>query len=87
LNGSVSLLITGDEEGPSINGTGKLLEWAAARGETWDASIVGEPTNPETLGDMIKIGRRGSITGAIIGTGQCRAMPPIRIWRTIPCAG
>jgi succinyl-diaminopimelate desuccinylase len=68
--GSISLLITGDEEGPSINGTGKLLEWAAARGETWDASIVGEPTNPETLGDMIKIGRRGSITGAVTVQGR-----------------
>ena len=68
--GSVSLLITGDEEGPSINGTGKLLEWAAAKGEAWDASIVGEPTNPERLGDMIKIGRRGSITGVITVYGK-----------------
>ena len=68
--GSVSLLITGDEEGPSINGTGKLLEWAAAKGEAWDASIVGEPTNPEKLGDMIKIGRRGSITGVITVYGK-----------------
>jgi succinyl-diaminopimelate desuccinylase len=63
--GSVSLLITGDEEGPSINGTVKLLDWAAKRGESWDAAIVGEPTNPEALGDMIKIGRRGSISGDI----------------------
>jgi succinyl-diaminopimelate desuccinylase len=69
LNGSVSLLITGDEEGPSINGTVKLLQWAAARGEKWDAAIVGEPTNPERLGDMIKIGRRGSISGDIIVQG------------------
>ena len=45
--GSVSLLITGDEEGPSINGTGKLLDWAAGKGESWDAAIVGEPTNPD----------------------------------------
>jgi succinyl-diaminopimelate desuccinylase len=67
--GSISLLITGDEEGPSINGTGKLLEWAAAKGETWDASIVGEPTNPEALGDMIKIGRRGSISGVVTVQG------------------
>ena len=67
--GSVSLLITGDEEGPSINGTSKLLEWAAAKGETWDASIVGEPTNPERLGDAIKIGRRGSISGTITVRG------------------
>lgn len=63
--GSVSFLITGDEEGPSINGTSKLLEWAAAKGETWDACLVGEPTNPDQLGDMIKIGRRGSLSGHI----------------------
>ncbi|EKF20693.1 succinyl-diaminopimelate desuccinylase [Nitratireductor pacificus] len=68
--GSVSFLITGDEEGPAINGTVKLLEWAAARGETWDAAIVGEPTNPEKLGDMIKIGRRGSLTGRLTVHGR-----------------
>ncbi|MFI0845241.1 succinyl-diaminopimelate desuccinylase [Mesorhizobium sp. IMUNJ 23232] len=68
--GSVSLLITGDEEGPSINGTTKLLDWAAGRGETWDAAIVGEPTNPDALGDMIKIGRRGSISGVITVNGR-----------------
>ena len=65
LPGSVSLLITGDEEGPSINGTVKLLQWAAGRGETWDAAIVGEPTNVDTMGDTIKIGRRGSISGVV----------------------
>ena len=70
LKGSVSFLITGDEEGPSINGTSKLLEWAAAKGETWDAAIVGEPTNPDALGDMIKIGRRGSISGTITVHGR-----------------
>ena len=63
--GSLSFLITGDEEGPAVNGTSKLLEWAAARGERWDASLVGEPTNPDQLGDMIKIGRRGSVSGTI----------------------
>ncbi|MFA7413024.1 MAG: succinyl-diaminopimelate desuccinylase [Rhizobium sp.] len=63
--GSVSLLITGDEEGPAINGTIKLLEWAANKGEHWDACLVGEPTNPDQLGDMIKIGRRGSLSGTI----------------------
>ena len=68
--GSVSLLITGDEEGPAINGTVKLLEWAASRGEKWDASIVGEPTNPDALGDMIKIGRRGSMSGSISVNGR-----------------
>jgi succinyl-diaminopimelate desuccinylase len=68
--GSISLLITGDEEGPAINGTVKLLDWAAAKGEKWDAAIVGEPTNPNTLGDMIKIGRRGSLSGTIVVEGR-----------------
>ena len=68
--GSVSFLITGDEEGPAINGSVKLLEWAAAKGEKWDASIVGEPTNPDAIGDMIKIGRRGSLSGTIIVYGK-----------------
>ncbi|MER9628597.1 succinyl-diaminopimelate desuccinylase [Mesorhizobium sp. M0296] len=68
--GSVSLLITGDEEGPAINGTTKLLEWAAAKGEKWHAAIVGEPTNPDALGDMIKIGRRGSLSGTVIVNGR-----------------
>ncbi len=63
--GSVSFLITGDEEGPAINGTTKLLQWAADKGELWDACLVGEPTNPDQLGDMIKIGRRGSLSGRI----------------------
>jgi len=63
--GSISFLITGDEEGPSINGTTKLLQWAAEHGERWDACVVGEPTNPDALGDMIKIGRRGSLSGKI----------------------
>lgn len=67
--GSISFLITGDEEGPSINGTIKVLEWAAERGETWDACVVGEPTNPNKLGDMIKIGRRGSLSGKIVVHG------------------
>ncbi len=70
LPGSVSLLITGDEEGPAINGTVKLLQWAKQRGETWDAALVGEPTNPETLGDMIKIGRRGSVSGVVTVHGK-----------------
>jgi succinyl-diaminopimelate desuccinylase len=68
--GSVSLLVTGDEEGPAVNGTTKLLEWAAGRGETWDAAIVGEPTNPDQLGDMIKIGRRGSLSGTVVVNGR-----------------
>ena len=65
FTGSISLLITGDEEGPAINGTVKMLDWLADRGETLDACLVGEPTNPDTLGEMIKIGRRGSITGTL----------------------
>lgn len=64
-SGSISLLITGDEEGPSINGTDKLLKWAAEKGEVWDASIVGEPSNPEAIGDVIKNGRRGSLSGRV----------------------
>lgn len=59
--GSVSLLITGDEEGPAVNGTRKVLDRLAARGERLDACLVGEPTNPSQLGEMIKIGRRGSL--------------------------
>ncbi len=67
--GSLSFLITGDEEGVAVNGTVKLLRWAAERGETFDHCILGEPTNPEKLGDMIKIGRRGSQNGTLIVTG------------------
>ncbi|MFT4158370.1 succinyl-diaminopimelate desuccinylase [Shinella sp.] len=67
--GSVSFLITGDEEGPAVNGTVKLLQWAAERGERWDACLVGEPTNPDQLGDMIKIGRRGSASGTFTVRG------------------
>lgn len=70
LRGSVSLLITGDEEGPAVNGSIKLLQWAAAKGERWDAALVGEPTNPETLGDMVKIGRRGSLSGLVTVHGR-----------------
>jgi succinyl-diaminopimelate desuccinylase len=65
LGGSISLLITGDEEGDALNGTKKVLDWLAERGETLDMCLVGEPTNPEALGDMIKIGRRGSLTGHV----------------------
>lgn len=68
--GSISFLITGDEEGPAINGTAKMLQWAAEHGETFDHCIVGEPTNPNALGDMIKIGRRGSLSGTITVTGR-----------------
>ena len=67
--GSVSFLITGDEEGVAVNGTVKLLQWAAARGERFDHCVLGEPTNPAALGEMIKIGRRGSLNGTLIVTG------------------
>lgn len=63
--GSISLLITGDEEGVSINGTKKVLARLAERDETIDACVVGEPTNPIALGEMIKIGRRGSLNARI----------------------
>lgn len=69
LKGSIAFLITGDEEGPAINGTIKLLEWARARGEQFDHCILGEPTNREHIGDMMKIGRRGSLTGRLIVQG------------------
>ena len=61
--GSISLLITGDEEAAAINGTAKMLRWLADEGEVLDACVVGEPTNPARLGEMIKIGRRGSMSG------------------------
>ena len=64
-DGSISFLITGDEEGPSVNGTDKLLKWAQDKGETWDAAIVGEPSNAQAIGDTIKNGRRGSLSGRV----------------------
>jgi succinyl-diaminopimelate desuccinylase len=67
--GSISFLITGDEEGIAVNGTVKLLQWVAARGEKFDHCVLGEPTNPRRLGDMVKIGRRGSLNGSLIVTG------------------
>ena len=63
--GSISLLITGDEEGPATGGTVRVLEWMAQHGHIPDACLVGEPTNPAQLGDMIKIGRRGSTNARI----------------------
>ena len=68
--GSISFLVTGDEEGPSINGTVKLMRWALDRGERFDHCIVGEPTSVETLGDTIKHGRRGSLTGRLTLHGR-----------------
>jgi succinyl-diaminopimelate desuccinylase len=63
--GSISLLITGDEEGPAVDGTVRVLEWMQANGQLPDFCIVGEPTCPVTLGDMVKIGRRGSLNAKI----------------------
>ncbi|TCT08795.1 succinyldiaminopimelate desuccinylase [Tepidamorphus gemmatus] len=68
--GAISLLITGDEEGVAINGTRKLLAWARERGLSFSHCVVGEPTNPEAIGDMIKIGRRGSLSGTLTITGK-----------------
>ena len=65
FNGSISFLITGDEEGYAINGTKKVVEYLKKRREKINFCIVGEPTNPNKLGEMIKIGRRGSLTGKI----------------------
>jgi len=67
--GAISLLITGDEEGPSVNGTKPMLEQLARDGERFDACLVGEPTNPKRLGEMAKIGRRGSWTGHLTVKG------------------
>jgi succinyl-diaminopimelate desuccinylase len=63
--GSIAFLITGDEEGPAINGTPKLLEWARSRGERFDHCVLGEPSSRDRLGDEIKIGRRGSLSGVL----------------------
>jgi succinyl-diaminopimelate desuccinylase len=84
--GSISLVITGDEEGVSIDGTAKVLEWMAANGEVPDHCLVGEPTSAARTGDMIKIGRRGSVTAFVrvigvqghVGYPQ-RALNPIPI--------
>ena len=68
--GTISLLISGDEERDAVNGTPKLLDWLAERGERLDACIVGEPTSAETLGDQIKIGRRGSLNARLVVRGR-----------------
>lgn len=79
FDGSISFLITGDEEGPALNGTKKVLAAITAAGEKIDHCLVGEPTNPNTLGEMIKIGRRGSLNGVlrIIGTQGHVAYPDL----------
>src|ERR1700746_205163 len=67
--GSISFLITGDEEAASINGAGKLLKWVADRGEKFDHCVLGEPSNQQEMGDCIKVGRRGSQSGTLYGDG------------------
>ena len=69
-NGTISLLITGDEEGPAVNGTTKVLEWMDDHGHRPDMALVGEPTNPDHLGQEIKIGRRGSLNGVLTVKGK-----------------
>ncbi|MEP7031777.1 MAG: succinyl-diaminopimelate desuccinylase [Pseudolabrys sp.] len=83
--GSISFLITGDEEGIAVNGTPKLLKWAAERGEKFDHCLLAEPSNVDVLGDTIKIGRRGSLNGHLTVTGKQghvaypeRAVNPVR---------
>ena len=77
FNGSISLLITGDEEGDAVNGTKKVVDYLKKRNEKINFCLVGEPTNPNKLGEMIKIGRRGSLSGKIeiIGTQGHVAYP------------
>ena len=70
LPGSISFLITGDEEGPAINGTEKLLRWLADRDERLDHCVLGEPSSRAVLGDMVKIGRRGSLSGTLTVHGK-----------------
>src|ERR1700761_7996338 len=83
--GSISFLITGDEEDVAVNGTIKLLQWAAARGENFDHCVLGEPSNVETLGDCIKIGRRGSQSGTLYVEGiQGHVAYPHRAANPVP---
>jgi succinyl-diaminopimelate desuccinylase len=83
--GSISFLITGDEEDVSVNGTVKLLKWVAGRGETFDHCVLGEPSNVETMGDCIKIGRRGSQSGTLYVDGvQGHVAYPHRAANPVP---
>jgi succinyl-diaminopimelate desuccinylase len=83
--GSISFLITGDEEDVSVNGTIKLLQWAAARGEKFDHCVLGEPSNQEVMGDCIKIGRRGSQSGTLYVEGvQGHVAYPHRAQNPVP---
>src|SRR5215475_11276 len=83
--GSISFLITGDEEDVSINGTIKLLQWASARGEKFDHCVLGEPSNQQELGDCIKVGRRGSQSGTLYVDGvQGHVAYPHRASNPVP---
>src|SRR3954463_16090446 len=83
--GSISFLITGDEEAVSVNGTVKLLQWVAARAEKFDHCVLGEPSNVEVLGDCIKIGRRGSQSGTLYVDGvQGHVAYPHRASNPVP---
>ncbi len=83
--GSISFLITGDEEDISVNGTIKLLQWVAARGEKFDHCVLGEPSNVEVLGDCIKVGRRGSQSGTLYVDGvQGHVAYPRRASNPVP---
>jgi succinyl-diaminopimelate desuccinylase len=83
--GSISFLITGDEEDIAVNGTIKLLQWVAARGEKFDHCVLGEPSNVEELGDCIKIGRRGSLSGTLYVDGiQGHVAYPHRAANPVP---
>src|SRR5437870_5953907 len=68
--GSISFLVTGDEEGIAVNGTVKLLQWERERGHSFDHCILGEPSNSDAMGDTIKIGRRGSLNGELVIHGK-----------------
>lgn len=83
--GHLSILLTGDEEGPAVNGTRKIVDWCAAEGAAFDAAIVGEPTSIARLGDTVKIGRRGSLSGTVTVTGvQGHAAYPERAANPVP---
>jgi succinyl-diaminopimelate desuccinylase len=85
LKGSISFLITGDEEDVAVNGTIKLLQWLAARGEKLDHCVLGEPSNVEQLGDCIKVGRRGSQSGTLFVDGvQGHVAYPHRASNPVP---
>ena len=85
VKGSLSFLITGDEEGPAVNGTRKVLDWMREQGIEIDHCLVGEPSNPEEIGDMIKVGRRGSINCWLTVNGrQGHVAYPDRAQNPIP---